>query len=86
MSNVDALDSQEIDEALSRFEASVDVSDPAQVEMLEQMREHTRRLHQIRGDWDKPSNFRDWNDTKPQIEAKPPLAIESYRYDFLLIF
>ena len=86
MSNVDTFDSQEIDQALSRFEASVDVSDPVQLAMLEEMREHTRRLHQVRGDWNKPSNFRNWNDTKPQTEVKPPLAIESYRYDFLLLF
>ena len=69
----------DLDDELKRFEARVDRSDPAQVQALEQMREHTRRLHQVRGDWNKPSTFRNWNEAGPRPTATAPLAIESYR-------
>ena len=73
------LESKALDEKLRKFEESIDKSNPDHVEMLEQMREHTRRLHQARGDWNKPGTFRNWNDPTPRAETTAPLAIESYR-------
>lgn len=73
------LESQALDEQLKRFEASTDKNDPEQLQLLEEMREHTRRLHQARGDWNKPSTFRNWNDPTPRETTTAPLAIESYR-------
>lgn len=70
-----------MDAKLEMFEKIVDKNDPEQMKMLEDMREHTRRLHQIRGDWNRPSSFRSWNDPVPKnMEPKKPLSVESYRY------
>ncbi len=69
----------DIDAKLRAFEALVDARDPAQAAALEVMREHTRRLHQARGDWDQPSTFRCWNDPAPRATATAPLQIEHYR-------
>ena len=70
-----------MDAKLEMFEKVIDKNDPEQMKMLEDMREHTRRLHQIRGDWNKPSSFRNWNDPVPKnVQVKKPLSIESYRY------
>jgi hypothetical protein len=70
-----------MDAKLEMFEELVDKNDPEQMKMLEDMREHTRRLHQIRGDWNRPSSFRSWNDPVPKnVEPKKPLSVESYRY------
>jgi hypothetical protein len=73
------LESEALDEQLKRFEASIDKNDPEQLKLLEEMREHTRRLHQARGDWNKPSTFRNWNDPTPRESTTAPLAVESYR-------
>lgn len=70
---------KDIDAALRKFESTIDKSDPEQVKLLEEMREHTRRLHQIRGDWNKSTTFRNWNDPSPRSTTAPPLSIESYR-------
>jgi len=70
-----------MDAKLEIFEKMVDKNDPEQMKMLEDMREHTRRLHQIRGDWNRPSSFRNWNDPVPKnMPSKKPLSVESYRY------
>ena len=76
------VSSDDLDEHLRRFEASIDKNDPEQIKLLDAMREHTRRLHQARGDWNTPSTFRNWNDPMPRAETTAPLAIESYRCDF----
>ena len=68
-----------MDEAVARFEAAADPSDPQQAAMLAAIKEHTRRLHQARGDWNAPSNYRNWNNPQMVDKAKPPEAIESYR-------
>ena len=73
------LESEALDEQLRRFEAAIDKTDPEQMQLLEQMKEHTRRLHQARGDWNKKSTFRNWNDPTSRAETTAPLAIESYR-------
>jgi hypothetical protein len=73
------LESQALDEQLKLFEAAIDKNDPEQMKLLEEMREHTRRLHQARGDWNTPSTFRNWNDPTPRDSTTAPLAIESYR-------
>ena len=67
-----------LDQELARFEAVADPRDPEQVALLAQMREHTRRLHQARGDWSEPSCDRNWNSTRPPAKATAPLAIDSY--------
>lgn len=64
---------------LARFEALVDSSDPQQAALLEEMREHTRRLRQARGDWNAPSTHRNWNSAKLPEKARPPLEDASYR-------
>jgi hypothetical protein len=74
-----ANDEEDIDARLRAFEALVDARDPAQAAALEAMREHTRRLHQARGDWNRPSTFRCWNDPAPRATATAPLQIEHYR-------
>ena len=79
------VDSDALDAKLQAFEAAIDKSDPAQVQLLEEMREHTRRLHQARGDWNKPSTFRNWNDPAPRPQATAPLAIESYRWAHIVL-
>lgn len=72
--------SEDLIAKLRAFEAVVDKNDPAQVQLLEEMREHTRRLRQARGDWNKPSTFRNWNESTARTDtARAPLAIESYR-------
>ena len=71
---------ENMDAKLEMFEKIVDKNDPEQMKMLEDMREHTRRLHQIRGDWNRPSSFRNWNDPVPtNVDPKKPLSVESYR-------
>jgi hypothetical protein len=77
--NLKYLESRALDEQLKRFEASIDKNNPEQLKLFEEMREHTRRLHQARGDWNKPSTFRNWNDPTPRETTTAPLAIESYR-------
>ena len=69
-----------LDAALARFEAVADASDPHQQRLLHEMREHTRRLHQARGDWERPGDERSWNSAAPRGEARPPLADEAYRW------
>jgi hypothetical protein len=69
-----------LDLDVERFEALVDKDNPEQMSLLETIREQTRRLHQARGDWNKNSNYRIWNDPKPRVDATPPLRIESYRW------
>lgn len=71
---IDSLEAE-----LSRFRERVDRSDPAQVALLKQMEEHSRRLAQVRGQWDAPSWDRSWNDPRPPEKAPPPSAIESYK-------
>lgn len=49
------------------------------VQLLEEVRRHTMRLHQARGDWDRLTSARSWNaDTVPAKET-PPLELESYK-------
>lgn len=69
----------DIDQVLAEFEARCDLSDPQQHAMLEAMKEHTRRLHQARGDWNKPNSRRNWNAPAPRDKATAPLAIDAYR-------
>lgn len=69
----------DIDQVLAEFEARCDLSDPQQQDMLEAMKEHTRRLHQVRGDWNKPNSRRNWNAPLPRDKATAPLAIDEYR-------
>lgn len=69
----------DIDTQLQMFEAAIDKSDPEQMKLLDQMKLHTKRLHQARGDWNNPNNPRLWNDPTPQEQATAPLAIDSYR-------
>jgi len=77
---MNTTESDAIDEKLRTFEAIVDKNDPDQVRLLEEMREHTRRLHQVRGDWNTPSTFRNWNDPSTRPEAsRDPLSIEAFR-------
>ncbi|KAL6770717.1 hypothetical protein ACKKBF_B32350 [Auxenochlorella protothecoides x Auxenochlorella symbiontica] len=64
---------------LTYFEARADPQDPEQAAMLDKMREHVRRLRYARGDWNKPSCNRDWNDPTPPSSATAPMAIDSYR-------
>mmetsp|Transcript_15698 Transcript_15698/g.30130 ORF Transcript_15698/g.30130 Transcript_15698/m.30130 type:complete len:162 (-) Transcript_15698:292-777(-) len=64
---------------LKAFEARVNFEDPEQVAVLEEMREHTRRLDQQRGVWDKrgaPGGKGDWNEFKNHNET--PKLLESY--------
>lgn len=70
----------DMDEALADFEARCDKSDPDQVALLEAMREHTRRLHQSRGDWNRPNTRRNCNSAAPRDKATAPQAIESFRW------
>lgn len=67
------------------FESRIDQSNAEQVEMLQRMKEQVRRLRQLRGDWDKPSNDRDWNDETLPLESKAPMAIDSFRCDGLVM-
>lgn len=69
----------QLDVELQRFEQLVDRSDPEQLKLLQEMQEHTRRLHQGRGDWNKPSSHRNWNSSKLPEKAAPPLEDDSYR-------
>ena len=56
--------------ALRDFEARCDKSDPQQVELLQQMRDHTRRLQ--RAEWGRPGNTRrNWNAATPTKATKP---------------
>ena len=72
--------STDIDEKLRQFEQLIDKNDPEQVKMLEEMKKHTKMLHQVRGDWNSPNTFRHWNDPCPEnVPAMIPLASESYR-------
>ena len=49
------------------------------VQLLEEVRRHTMRLHQARGDWDRLTSARSWNaDTVPAKET-PPLELSSYK-------
>mmetsp|Transcript_4825 Transcript_4825/g.12666 ORF Transcript_4825/g.12666 Transcript_4825/m.12666 type:complete len:86 (+) Transcript_4825:236-493(+) len=66
---------------LAEFERKVDKDDPAQMEALKEMKEHTRRLHLARGTWEKPSTFRNWNNYGGLFDpgTKKPHEIESYR-------
>lgn len=53
-------------------------------QLLEQIRAQTLRLCQARGDFDKPSTFRSWN--QPQDLSEPgPLALNSYRWKAISI-
>jgi hypothetical protein len=69
----------DIDAMVAAFEARCDKSDPAQLTMLEEMKQHTRRLHQARGDWNKPNARRNWNSAAKRQDATAPLQIASYR-------
>lgn len=69
----------DLDAQLQRFQGLADPADPEQAQLLEQIREHTRRLQQARGDWNLPSCARDWNDCKPPDKARPPIEDASYR-------
>lgn len=64
---------------LRYFEARVDKEDPEQNAMLEQIREHVRRLRHGRGEWSRPTTDRTWNDPMLPLSAKAPMAIDSYR-------
>lgn len=68
-----------MDGVLAEFEARCDRSDPDQLAMLEQMRAHTRRLHQQRGDWNKPNTRRNCNSAAPRTTTTAPKAIAAYR-------
>ncbi|KDD76836.1 hypothetical protein H632_c91p2 [Helicosporidium sp. ATCC 50920] len=72
-------DTAELESKLKYFEERADVSDPEQKRMLDEMREHLSRLKQLRGDWNKPSTFRLWNDPAPTGKVEAPLAIDSFR-------
>ncbi len=72
----------EMDMDVQRFESMIDKNDPDQVKMLEEIKEHTRRLHQLRGDWNKPSTHRNWNSSKVPELTKAPIEDDSYRYLF----
>lgn len=72
-------DSAELVAKLRQFESRCDQDDPEQVAMLETMREHVRRLQQLRGDWNTPTSDRDWNAVAPPSQATAPLAVDSYR-------
>lgn len=72
-------DQEDLDAMLSSFRARCDPTDPEQAAMLAAMEEHTRRLHQARGDWERPNNRRNWNSPAKGGRAKPPAAIESLR-------
>lgn len=50
------------------------------LQLLEQMKQHTRQLARLRGEWDRPSVHRDWNDPKATRNEQPPLQIEAFRY------
>ncbi|KAI3430800.1 hypothetical protein D9Q98_009212 [Chlorella vulgaris] len=69
----------DMDGVLAEFEARCDRSDPDQLAMLEQMRAHTRRLHQQRGDWNKPNTRRNCNSAAPRTTTTAPKAIAAYR-------
>ena len=72
--------SVDLQAALAEFAARCDPNDPEQVAMLEQMKEHTRRLAQLRGDWEKPGSAgsrRLWNSAKAKTPA--PAAIQSLK-------
>lgn len=77
------ISAKDLDEELESFEKRIDTRDPEQLKLLDAMREHTRRLHQLRGDWNKPTNVRNWNDPTPRPTSSAPLAIASYRYLYM---
>lgn len=70
---------KDLGEKLKIFESMVDSNDPEQMALLEEMRMHTRRLRQARGEWNKPSDFRNWNEMKGYSVGKKPHEVESYR-------
>lgn len=43
------------------------------------MREETRKLQQVRGQWNVPTTHRDWNDPRTAVKEQAPLAVEEYR-------
>ncbi len=49
------------------------------VQLLEVMRNETNRINQLRGVWNTPSTYRDWNNLKITGQEQAPLAIEAYR-------
>mmetsp|Transcript_12868 Transcript_12868/g.33337 ORF Transcript_12868/g.33337 Transcript_12868/m.33337 type:complete len:129 (-) Transcript_12868:110-496(-) len=79
-------DEEEVEDpgkTLARFEASVDMSNPQQVKVLEEMRALTARLNEARErkGWSEPSTYRNWNnydgEFRPQV--KKPREDDTYK-------
>jgi uncharacterized protein HemX len=73
------MDSKGLAQRLARFEEQIDKSDHEQIKLLDEMKEHTRRLSQARGDWNVASMDRSWNNPNPSSTTQPPQAIDSYK-------
>jgi len=74
--------SEALDAKLKQFEALVDMNDPEQVQMLEEMKRHTALLKKTRGDWEneKHKTFRTYNEPGTAQAAKRlPMESETYR-------
>jgi hypothetical protein len=54
------------------------------LQLLRVIRSETRHLHRLRGEWDKPSTHRSWNDPKAAVPQQAPLAIEDFRSSSLM--
>ena len=47
-------------------------------QLLQEMKELTAQIEYNRGDWNRITSFRNWNEYRPPV-FKPPMAIESLR-------